>query len=104
MALREFVDERGRRWTVWDVYPTLVSSNLSFGQSRDAEQRQDTESRALLPQGAVNWLAFEAHDGERRRLVPIPPCETLWSDAPEQQLCTWCGMAKLVPPTRRLIE
>src|SRR5690349_4357733 len=24
MALREFTDDHGRRWTVWDVYPTLA--------------------------------------------------------------------------------
>lgn len=105
MALREFVDERGRRWTVWDVHPTLVARDLNVSQSSSPEERRNSDPKVQLPPGvAFNWLAFEASDGERRRLVPIPPCETLWSDAPEQQLCTWCEIAKQVPPTRRLIE
>lgn len=107
MALREFLDNRGRRWTVWDVYSTLLHRDPNnIGQSASIEEPPvDGEARVSLPQHMrLNWLAFEAHDGEHRRLVPIPTFETRWFHATDQQLCTWCEMAKRVPATRRLIE
>lgn len=81
MALREFTDERGRRWIVWDTYPTLGVTTSGAG-----------------------WLAFEASDGERRRLLPIPEAPEGWANATDGELCTWCAMGEPAPPTRRLIE
>ena len=81
MALREFKDERGRQWTVWDIYPTLTTTSLPGG-----------------------WLAFEARDGERRRLVPIPEVANGWANATEAELCAWCAMGEAAQSTRRLIE
>src|SRR5690349_5772151 len=74
-GLREFTDERGRKWTAWDVFPTLAER-----RERDAgpppgvrERRRFVEPRARISaRMARGWLAFEAADGERRRLAPIP--------------------------------
>ena len=103
MPLREFVDERGRRWMVWDVNPTLVERRLrNVGPPRGVTERR----RHGKPHGPIRltegWLAFEATDGERRRLAPIPTAG--WAEASEEELRSWCGMAVPRPPARRLVE
>jgi hypothetical protein len=50
------------------------------------------------------WLAFEASDGERRRLAPVPDTPPQWEQASDEQLRTWCAIAEPAPPPRRLIE
>ncbi len=50
------------------------------------------------------WLAFEADDGERRRLVPIPDMPLGWYKASDDQLRAWCALAKATTRARRLIE
>jgi hypothetical protein len=104
MAFREFTDEGGRRWTVWDVFPTLAER-----RERDAgpppgvhERRRFIESRTrIAARMARGWLAFEAADGERRRLAPIP---SDWAHKSTEQLRAWCASAEAAPPVRRLIE
>ena len=81
MALREFTDEGGRQWIVWDTSQSLAGTSLASG-----------------------WLAFEASDGERRRLAPIPNSPDGWANATEAELCTWCALGEAAPPKRRLIE
>jgi len=107
MSLREFTDERGRHWSVWDVYPTLAER-----RQRDAgpptgirERRRYVERRLRVKSNlARGWLVFESRDGERRRLAPIPGSPTDWKDATEEQLRSWCAIADPAPPPRRLIE
>jgi len=97
MALREFVDESGREWMVWDVYPTLLERRRADGGPPQgvAERRRHKRARAsALIRLAQGWLAFEARDGERRRLVPIPHVGAPWSDASQIQLCSWCALAE----------
>jgi hypothetical protein len=104
MAFREFTDEGGRKWTVWDVFPTLAER-----RERDAgpppgvhERRRFIESRTrIAARMARGWLAFEAADGERRRLAPIP---SDWAHKSTEQLRAWCASAEAAPPVRRLIE
>jgi hypothetical protein len=104
MAFREFTDEGGRRWTVWDVFPTLAER-----RERDAgpppgvhERRRFIESRTrIAARMARGWLAFEAADGERRRLAPIP---SDWVHGSTEQFRAWCASAEAAPPVRRLIE
>jgi hypothetical protein len=104
MAFREFTDEAGRKWTVWDVFPTFAER-----RERDAgpplgvrERRRFAKPRApISAQMARGWLAFEAADGERRRLAPIP---NGWADGSTEQLRGWCATAEPGPPVRRLIE
>lgn len=91
MALREFDDEHGRQWTVWEVHPTIA------GRIRNGEV-------ALRPEMAEGWLAFEAADGERRRLAPIPQVLDGWVNASLAQVWAWCALAQPVRRPRRLIE
>lgn len=107
MAYLEFTDERGRTWKVWDVHPTLGERRI-----RDAgpppgmrERRQFAEPRARISaRMAGGWLAFEALDGERRRLAPIPHMPNGWAQSSIDQLRAWCAAAEPAPPARRLIE
>jgi hypothetical protein len=50
------------------------------------------------------WLAFEAQDGERRRLAPIPDAPNGWVNTSLDQLRTWWALAEPAPPGRRLVE
>ncbi|HEU0301075.1 MAG TPA: hypothetical protein VFR37_16545 [Longimicrobium sp.] len=62
MAYREFTDDGGRAWRAWDTYP---------------------EKREFVSPGFEDgWLSFEA-EGEKRRLVPVPPG---WEEGTEVQL------------------
>ena len=107
MASREFTDEGGRQWTVWDVYPTLAERrHRNAGPPPGVrERRRYVEQRLALRENmAKGWLAFEARDGGRRRLAPIPTSGPHWSTATEHELRAWLKSAKPAPPTRRLIE
>src|SRR5438094_2886633 len=107
MAFRDFRDERGRRWTVWDVYPTFAERrHRDAGPPRGMRERRRfveprLRLRSIMRQG---WLAFESADGERRRLVPIPEMPAGLAGASDYQLRAWCAMAERAPPPRRLIE
>lgn len=90
MAIRNFTDPAGRHWTVWSVRPT---SDVRLRSTPKA----DDDHRDLLRHG---WLAFET-EGERRRLIPIPPD---WESADTVALEELCRRAVRVPPRRRLIE
>lgn len=106
MALREFKDGDGRRWKVWDVYPKLAERRLrDVGPPPGSrERRRQSEPRSPVEPGMTEgWLAFEAANGERRRLAPIPG-GAAWNVATDDQLRTWCTLAKAAPPSRRLIE
>lgn len=107
MALRKFMDERGRHWTVWDVYPTLAERRLrntgppgGLTERRCFHERRP-RIRASLSQG---WLSFESRDGERRRLAPIPETPQGWERVSDEELQSWCAKAQPAPPPRRLIE
>jgi hypothetical protein len=50
------------------------------------------------------WLAFEAADGERRRLVPMPELPGGWAEARPDQLRAWCAMANPSPPEQSVVE
>jgi hypothetical protein len=107
MALREFIDESGRLWTVWDVRPELVERRLRNAGPPVGmrERRIHARRRALIPSGmAQGWLAFESDDGDRRRLAPIPNVPRAWSEASDRELRVWCAMAQPMPRSRRLIE
>jgi hypothetical protein len=106
MSLREFTDERGRRWSVWDVHPHLTERRRrDAGPPGNRERRHHDERRLRLRSSlSQGWLAFESRDGERRRLAPIPEMPMGWDHATEFQLRSWCAMAAPAPPQRRLIE
>jgi hypothetical protein len=69
VPLREFTDERGVEWRVWDVRPDRA--------------RPWTESE-FLPEYRDGWLAFESSAGQKRRL-PMPfPAD--WHELPLPEL------------------
>jgi hypothetical protein len=107
MASRDFVDARGRRWMAWEVHPTLAERRQrNAGPPAGVrERRRFVEARARVTSRLIQgWLAFEASDGERRRLAPIPEMPLGWAAASDDQLRAWCAMANPAPPARRLIE
>ena len=93
MALRDFDDERGRQWTVWEVHPTIAG-----------RLRQRDAPLLLRAEMAEGWLAFEAEDGEHRRLAPIPDVPNGWASVSLDQVRQWCALAQPVRRPRRLIE
>jgi len=107
MAIRQFTDNRGRYWVVWEVYPTLAERRRHNAGPPPGvrERRRFVEHRPRIsPKMSRGWLAFEASDGERRRLAPVPDTPPQWEQASDEQLRTWCAIAEPAPPPRRLIE
>jgi hypothetical protein len=99
LALREFQDERGRSWIVWEVLPTALQQKRARERSRE-KQAADAPKRPVSKHLETGWLAFECGN-ERRRLAPPPP---EWSDSTDQQLRELLAQAHRVARTRRLIE
>lgn len=92
---------------VWDVYPTLAERRLRNAGPPPGvrERRHQAEWRPhLQPDMARGWLAFEADNGERRRLAPIPETPHGWNSVSEGELRNWCSLAAPAPRVRRLIE
>jgi hypothetical protein len=80
MALREFYDESGREWRVWDV--------------RTENIHPATRAEDFMRDYIDGWLAFEAVDGEAKcRLSPIP---AKWQVAEREQLLIWLRRAEPV--------
>ena len=75
MGYREFVDDAGTLWRVWDTHPVAANT-----------------LRTVSPSYAGGWLTFESHD-ERRRLMPIPP---EWEFASRELMGHWCARASHV--------
>lgn len=78
MGYREFVDDAGTLWRVWDTYPVAANT-----------------LRSVSPTYAGGWLTFES-DAERRRLAPIPP---EWEIASRNLMRHWCARALRVRAT-----
>jgi hypothetical protein len=75
VAYREFVDDAGVFWRVWDTYPIAA-----------------TTLRNVSPVYANGWLTFES-ETERRRLAPIPEH---WEMASRDAIGDWCANAPRV--------
>ena len=75
MPYREFMDDGGTFWRVWDTHPVAANT-----------------LRTVSPTYAGGWLTFES-DAERRRLAPIPPD---WEFASRDLMEHWCARAALV--------
>jgi hypothetical protein len=125
MAYREFTDEHGVSWEVWDVQRDVTERRKTGERRRrlalpfageDRRQRQDrrraaamrsstppTGIRAVESRGAPGegrgWLAFQSRH-EKRRLEPIPPG---WERASDIELAALC-LAATSQPKRRLLE
>jgi hypothetical protein len=84
MALRDFRDEVGREWQVWEVMTT-------------GEDRKTAGFPLSIPE---RWLAFQSRN-DRRRLSPVPEG---WSDCTEAELAELLKRATAAGRGRRLIE
>ena len=89
MAHREFRDESGRNWQVWDVIPMAIAARLNDEEPQDPphDRPERRRSKRAAPTSVATemrdgWLAFQCTD-EARRLAPIPEG---WADLPESEL------------------
>jgi hypothetical protein len=80
MAYREFVDEAGTTWRVWDTYPQNPAT--------------------VFPALEQGWLCFE-HGERRYRLAPIPEG---WTDCATARLCQLLRQAQDEGPKRPRAE
>ena len=77
---REIEDDKGVRWTVFAVYPSI-----------------SREGRAPLRESYANgWLAFDS-GLETRRLAPMPDD---WARLSDRALVELCGRAEVAPRRR----
>jgi len=105
MAYREFHDQAGAKWRVWDVYPQFLDRRGSQNrreQEREGDDRRDEANRVHVSPGlADGWLCFERDEEEKRRLAPIPRD---WVIATERQLADYCDAARPVERRTTLTE
>jgi hypothetical protein len=79
--LREFTDQKGTTWQVFDVYPA------ARGKAPNA-----TDDAAHLPSRELGegWLCFQSAT-EKRRLAPIPPEWEICECSDLETLCANAG-------------
>lgn len=105
MAHREFQDDRGQFWEVWDVQPERRDRRSGSERRKHARETFDRRKARILTAAisgdfARGWLVFSSKL-DRRRYVPLPEG---WFDATDLQLRAWCAAAVSIPLPRRLIE
>jgi hypothetical protein len=94
MMRRQFRDEHGEVWDVWDVIPRDVLGHGVYDR-RSIDRPQPDVSQAppaLQPELEHGWLCFQ-HNAKRRRFAPIPPG---WSDLPDGVLRVMLDIASPV--------
>jgi hypothetical protein len=85
MAVREFIDERGRAWRVWCILPESIHP-VTRAEDYLADCYQ------------LGWLVFETTAGdEKRRLCPFPRD---WQSAGEDALRSLLGQSEAVRSRR----
>lgn len=77
--LREFTDDDGITWRVWDVNPSL-------------HDRLSPRAQQIALRVPAGWLCFESAR-ERRRVHPIP---AQWEHTDERALKQLCAEAERV--------
>lgn len=105
MAHREFRDERGRLWEVWDVIPERRDRRSGIDRRKHARETFDRRklrvlSAVITGDLAKGWLVFSSV-AERRRYTPVPE---RWIDASDSELMRMCEVARPLPAPKRLIE
>lgn len=98
MAHREFRDENGGIWQVWDVFPStlegLTAKRQALATDASDPQRPRAAKFTLPAQLRGGWLAFQSQV-ESRRLAPIP---SDWVSLPDSELA---ALVRSAPPTRK---
>jgi hypothetical protein len=111
MALKNFRDESGNEWRVWDVVPHVLrgGSERRINERRRGgvmaysgpERRTGKDRRlggvGMVPSLGAGWLCFES-GSEKRRLTPIPAG---WADTPAEELQ---GLLKQAHPVSRRLD
>ena len=69
MGYREFVDDAGDVWKVWDVKPMVRNSPARGVEMASVDASEG--ARHVQPGYGNGWLAFQS-DEASRRLRPIP--------------------------------
>jgi hypothetical protein len=97
VSYRQFEDEHGRLWDVWEVHPSAVERRVNEERRKAAretpDRRRNQDVQFPMPADLANgWLAFQCNDA-RRRLAPIPPH---WHSLSEEELRALVQRAK--PP------
>lgn len=101
MPLREFTDDEGACWRVWDVHPRLeVLPEDGFGVERRVEDAPELilERRGKRPpepeaEADGAWLVFDSGE-EKRRLSPVPDD---WEVCPADRLMKYWERAEPAP-------
>jgi hypothetical protein len=94
MSFREFRDESGFKWEVWDVQPTSIT--LALAAANGGRQDIRDPIGPVQERFASGWLCF-ARGEEKRRLAPIP---TGWHQLSETELLAMSREAAEVKPAR----
>ena len=104
MALRIFMDSRGREWQAFDVIPRAderrrydrrsPADQRAEDERREADRRLTVGGRSRLVSGLAGWLCFE-QGVDCRRLSPIPDD---WRRCTDQELEGYCHSATPVRP------
>lgn len=104
MTSREFTDERGEVWHVWDVDPESLERRIAADPHlippTERRTRRESRVRVTNPVMANGWLTFECRT-ERRRLAPIPEG---WPEMDEGALRVLLGRATPASGTQRLLR
>ena len=72
MSFREFLDESGARWEVWEVKPALIERRLLADAPVEIDRRTTPRKRAPVADDLrFGWLVFQS-SAVKRRLAPVP--------------------------------
>lgn len=106
MSYRTFQDPTGTKWQVWSASPESgerrkAARRLAVIAFRGIDRRslpdrrvKAMRTRSPVPKGfELGWLCFEADNGEKRRLAPVPPN---WDAGNDSDLWKLAQTAKLV--------
>lgn len=104
MAHRQFTDEAGVEWMVYDVVPRVDERRMqdrrdmghegeSASEDRRLDDRRTTVASARPSRLTRGWLCFESSH-ERRRLQPIP---AEWHHRSDAELATLLEQARVAP-------
>ena len=112
MGLRNFKDNRGGEWRVWDVRPYRLQHGhaerrlaerrgdngraFTGAERRSGQDRRGRKPGLFTPGLEAGWLCFESEE-EKRRLTPIPPG---WDEAAEGGLEEMLDRSSTVAPRR----
>ena len=101
MALREFADDDGRPWQVWESRPGRAPSNSAQERYFEAGSAAagDNPSR-FTPGRSDGWLTFRS-GSDKRRLSPIPD---KWEQADERALRRYLAAADVIAPTAGRVD